>query len=108
MYNSLFGGFGSVELAGDLAAGHDQHTIGDGEDFGEVGRNQNDRRSAIGQFDEQTVNFGFGADIDAAGRLIDEQDTRLDEQPFGEQHFLLIPAAEAVDRLKNIAASNFE
>ena len=35
-----------------------------------------------------------GADVDAAGRVVHEDDARLDAEPLGEQHLLLVAAAE--------------
>ena len=48
---------------------------------------------------EQLVHFRLGADVDAAGRLVDDQDARLERQPAGQHHLLLIAAREVLDRL---------
>ena len=40
------------------------------------------------------VDVGLGADVDAAGRLVHDQDARLARQPFGEQHLLLVAARQ--------------
>ena len=41
------------------------------------------------------VNFFFGADVHAAGGLIQNQDVGLSAQPFGQNDFLLVAARQA-------------
>ncbi len=41
----------------------------------------------------------MGADVDAAGRLIEDQELRFGQQPAGEQYLLLVAAGEKLDRL---------
>jgi hypothetical protein len=45
------------------------------------------------------VNFGFRANVDAAGRFIENDHFRATAQPFGDQDFLLIPPGEFGDIL---------
>ena len=48
---------------------------------------------------QQAVDLGAGADVDAARRLVDDQQPRLHRQPLGEQHLLLVAAREVADDL---------
>ena len=41
------------------------------------------------------VNFGFGADVDAARGLVDQEHVAIAREPFGEGDFLLVAAAQA-------------
>ena len=61
------------------------------------GRSEDTTRSARplgGEVAQDAVDVGLGADIDAARRLVDDQDARLARQPFGEQHLLLVAAGQ--------------
>ena len=53
---------------------------------------------AAARFVEQLVNGDLGTDIDAAGRLVDDQQLAIPGQPFGEGDLLLIAAAQGDDR----------
>src|SRR5258708_7802987 len=58
------------------AAAHHRDGIADAEQLGDV-RADHDHRLALGsELADQAVDLGFGADVDAAGRLVEEQDPR--------------------------------
>ena len=48
----------------------------------------------VGERPQQAVDLRARADIDAARRLVDDQELRLHRQPLGEQHLLLVAARE--------------
>ena len=56
-------------------------------------------RPCLGQFVDQRLDLGLGADVDAAGRLVEQQHPRLQAQQAGEQHLLLVAAGELADLL---------
>ena len=58
-----------------------------------------ERHAAVGQRAQQAVDLGARADVDAARRLVDDQQPRLHRQPFGEQHLLLVAARQIADDL---------
>ena len=60
-------------LADDAACEHHQDAVGQRADFIELDRDQQYRLAHVAQFDETAVNEFDGADIDAAGRLADDQ-----------------------------------
>ena len=66
--------------------------MGDGHEFQEIGGNDEDGLAAVGQGLEQAVDFEFGADIDAAGGFVEEEDVAVAQQPFGDDDFLLVAA----------------
>ena len=43
---------------------------------------------------QQLIDLGLGADVDAARRLVEEQDIAIARQPFGDDHLLLIAAGQ--------------
>ena len=49
---------------------------------------------AFGKRPHQPVDFGLGADIDAARRLVKDHDLRRHGEPFGQHDLLLIAARE--------------
>ena len=66
------------------------------------GRSEETTSSATprgGERAQQPVDLGAGADVDAARRLVDDQEPRLHRQPFREQHLLLVAAREVADDL---------
>ena len=63
---------------GHLAAfAHDQDAVAHREHLGQVRADQDDRHSPRGQLVDQLVDLGLGADVDAASRLVEDQDLRV-------------------------------
>ena len=62
-------------------------------------------RRASASAAQQPVDLGARADIDAARRLVDDQELRLHRQPLREQHLLLVAAREIADQLARRSAS---
>ena len=48
---------------------------------------------------KQIVHLDLGADVDAARRLVDDQDFRPQREPARQHHLLLVAAGEIADRL---------
>ncbi len=57
---------------------------------------------------EQLVHLGLGGDVDAAGRLVDDQDLGLERQPAGEHDLLLIAAGQVADQLVRVGHADVE
>ena len=66
--------------------------------FGQIGRDQQDRGSVGGKTGDQFVNFPLGPDIDSSGGLIDNQDPAFGRQAAREHNLLLIPARQPARR----------
>ena len=66
----------------------------DADQFARVGRIPDDADAFAGDLGDQRVDVALGADIDAARDVVEQQDGRLGQQPFLEQHLLLVAAAE--------------
>ena len=60
----------------------------------ELGGDKNDGDTLRDQARQESVDLIFGRDIDAAGRLIADQELWRTQQGASEQDLLLIPAAE--------------
>ena len=55
---------------------HDEDAVGHAEHLGQLGGDHQDRDALPGELGEQPVHLGLGADVDAAGRLVDDQQPR--------------------------------
>jgi hypothetical protein len=72
--------------------GHPQH-------LGEFGRDHDHRLPLLRQVVEDAVDLLLRADVDAAGRLVEDEDVAVLQQPLGDDDLLLIAAREVLDRL---------
>ena len=88
---------GARRFAGDLAVRHHEDAIGRGQQLGELGGDHEYRLAARGEIAHQRDDLGLGADVDAARRLIEDEDVRLGVEPFADDDLLLIAARERAD-----------
>ena len=77
---------------------HDDDAVAHADEFGQLRRDHDDRLSLFDELLQQSIDFRFGAHVDAARRLVDDQDLGIGIEPLGEDNLLLIAPAE-VDRL---------
>src|SRR4051812_1419477 len=54
------------------------------------------------------MNIGLGLDVDADGRLVDDQDPHTRRKPFGEADLLLVAAREIANRLQKRGRAHLE
>ena len=59
----------------------------------QLGGDEDHRHALAGELGDQLLDLGLGADVDAAGRLVEDEHLRLGDQPAGQQHLLLVAAA---------------
>ena len=52
--------------------------------------------AVLGQVQDQALDLGLGADVDAAGRLVEDEDLRVRRQPAREDDLLLVAAAQVL------------
>ena len=89
-----------VRQVGDRAAvAQDEHAIGALDDLLELRRDHQDAEALVGELADQRLDLGLGADVDAARRLVEDQELRIGAEPAGEQHLLLVAAAKLADLL---------
>src|SRR6185312_6638222 len=98
-HQPLFIGAFAVDLAGDPALAHRHDPIADRQHFGQFRRNGDDRDAPLRHLEEEIVHLDLRADVDAARRLVDDQHFRLQGEPAGEHHLLLIAAGKITDDL---------
>ena len=87
------------KFAGDPTVLHAHDAVGEPEDLGQLGRDQQDPDPLLRQRLDQRVDLGLGADVDAPRRLVEDQHLGLGGEPAGEHDLLLVAARELADRL---------
>ena len=88
-----------VELGRDAAAAKDQDAIGHRHHLLGIVADQDDGDPLGRQMRDDAVDLRLGADVDAARRLVEDEDARRRDQPFGQQHLLLVAAGERAGQL---------
>ena len=63
---------------------------------------------SLGQLEDQPLDLRLGADVDAPGRLVEDQDLRVRRQPAGEDDLLLVAAAQVPDQLVRVGRGDLE
>ena len=89
----------ALEGADDPALAHDDDAVGHAEDLGDFGGDHDDGEALRRELGHELVHRGLGADVDALGRLVEDDDPRLRRQPLGDHHLLLVAARELADVL---------
>ena len=97
-HHRFFGRVGAVELALQLAFSHHEDAIGEREDLGQIARHHEHGEPVARLLPDHLVDLELGADVDALGRLVEQQHARLGRQPLGDDDLLLVAAAERVGR----------
>src|SRR4051812_16737867 len=93
----LLVGLRAGELGGQPAFVHHQDAIGHAQYLGKLGGDHQHRQALARELAQQAVNLGLGADVDAAGGLVDDQQLRVRGQPLGEHDLLLVAARQEAD-----------
>ena len=74
-------------------------------DFRQLRGDHDDRGALlVGEAGEQLVDFALGADIDAARRLIEQQDGAAGIEAAGDHAFLLVAAGELINACRRYPA----
>ena len=95
----VLGGLGAREDRRDRAVGEDQRAVGDVGQLGEVGRVEEDRVAVRRELTHHREDLGLGPDIDAAGRVVEEQDPSAGLEQLGQDDLLLIAARQRPGQL---------
>ena len=85
------------ELGGDPPVAHDEHAVGHADQLLDLRRDHQDRGAARDEPAHQREHLRLGADVDAARRLVEDEDARAARQPAREDDLLLVAAAEEQD-----------
>lgn len=97
-----------LNIVGDDTVGHRVNAVTDTDELGQLGGNHDDGLACIGKLIDDFVDLILGADVDASGRLIEDEDVRLRDNPLGEQHFLLVTTGEGGDIHIDVMALDVE
>ena len=87
----------SIEFGDDAAEAGHQDAIRNGEDLRQIRGDHHDGLAFVGEAADLRVDFGNGADVDAAGRLVEDDDRRILRQRFGDDDLLLVAAGKLDD-----------
>ena len=101
-------GVGAVDGGDEAAAVHDEDAVAHAEDLRQLAGDHQDRHALLGEAAHQRVDLGLGADVDAAGRLVHDQDARRGLEPLAEHDLLLVAAGELADHLLRAAGADAE
>ena len=71
-----------IEVGDDAAAVHDQHAVAHAEHLRQLAGDHQDGEALAGEPAHQGVDLGLGADVDAARRLVHDEDARLGREPL--------------------------
>src|SRR5262245_34051551 len=72
---------GAIKEAADAALMHHRDAVADADHLLHVARDHQDGDAGIGERPEHLVDLLLGADVDAAGRLVEDDHLRLHRQP---------------------------
>src|SRR5262245_46990313 len=87
------------DVAGHASLAHGDDPVADGKDFRQLRGDGDDGDPRARHLEEQIVHLDLGADVDAAGRLVDDKHARSQRQPARQHHLLLVAAREVGDKL---------
>ena len=96
--HGLLGRLGFGELADDAAVGDDEAAVGDADHLFELGGDDDEPDTLPGEIDDQSIDLVAGADIDALGGFVEEQDARCPHEHAGKEELLLVAAGKMRDR----------
>ena len=74
----------------------------------EVGRHDEHREALIERAGDEPVDLGLGADIDASGRILGNEQPPVGGEPATDDNLLLVAAGEAFDRQGGIVRPEVE
>ena len=94
--------------AGLPALAHHQDAVGQQQQLRHLRRHHDDAEPLRGELEDQPVDLLLGADVDAARRLVEQQDARLGRQPFADHDLLLVAAGERGGCLIDAGAADRE
>ena len=97
---------GCRKLADEGAVVHHADPVADAEQFRHFRRDHHDALAGRRQLVDDTINLVFCADVDAAGRLVEDQDLGIGQQPFRQHDLLLVAAGELARLLIDVGAAD--
>src|SRR6218665_3172965 len=102
------GNFGAFEHAGQASLAHHHHAVAEANHLLHLRGNEDDGFALGGQRRDDVIDLLLGADIDAARRLIHDDDVGLALHGLAQHQLLLIATREPPDRHRGIARADVE
>ena len=93
--------FGSIHLSYDLSLVHDVDPVTHADDFGELGRDHDDRLAGLCKIVDDAVDLILGTYVDTSRRFVEDKDIRVGEHPLCKEDLLLVTAGEIAYKLLN-------
>ena len=87
------------QLPGHPAFAHDDDAVAHAQDFGQLRRDHDDRLAFPSELVHQGVDFALGPDVDAARGLVENEDVAVADEPFRDDHLLLVAAGQVPQQL---------
>src|SRR5271155_1642901 len=87
------------KLLVDATLQHDKDSVDHADQLARIGGVPDDSYAIPGDICDQRVDEALGADVDAAGDIVEKEDRRLGQEPLLQERLLLVAAAEIGDRL---------
>ena len=97
-----------VELGDLVQFAHHDDAVGQPQHLVELGGDEQHRDAVVGEGGDEALDLRLGADVDAAGGLVEEQQLGRRQQPAGEQHLLLVAAGEVGDDRLRVGRADVE
>ena len=88
----------AAQLALHASFAHHQDPVRERQDLRQIARDDEAGGAVGGLPAHDLVDLVLGADVDALGRLVEQEHARVDAQPARQHDFLLVPAAQPVGR----------
>jgi hypothetical protein len=101
----LFAQIPALKLSRDPPLAHDEHAVCEPNDLRQFGGDDDDGLAFGGEALDQAVNLGFGSDVDAPRRFVEQKDLAPRRDPPGDDPFLLISSTEEPDRPVDLKGS---
>ena len=98
LHDRFLVGSGRVNLALHASFAHHQDPVRERENLGQIARHHQAGGALIRFLPHDVVDFILGADVDALGRLVEQEHPWIDAEPARQHDLLLIATAETIGR----------
>ena len=88
-------GFCNVQ---DASIAHHSHPVTHRQQFGVIGADEQNADALCGQLIDDFIHLELGPDVKALRRFVKNQQSRLGEEPAGDDNFLLVAAGQELYR----------
>src|SRR5690349_5533996 len=96
----------AAEFARNTSFAHHQHAVGHADYLLQLGTDHQDAEAAMRQFAHQAIDFRLRADVDTAGRFVENQHAGAHAYPSADEYLLLVAPRERRDAARRPRARN--